>query len=117
MITMGVRGDQVEPAERVLTRLARVDLDRTQVPKETPSHRSPVADQPATQWKSETWPTGGRSASSVSATVNGAWTAPVTSMAGAGGTTGGGVDPCVPKRGKPSTRRCPGGSVPRRDDA
>src|SRR5215471_18896161 len=67
-----------------------------------------MADHPATQWKSDVCSVRGRADSSDRATVTGSRTAPVISRAGLAGRAGGLEGP--PKRGNPSSFRCPGGN-------
>src|SRR5215469_8608274 len=67
-----------------------------------------MADHPATQWKSDVCSVRGRADSSDRATVTGSRTAPVISRPGLAGRAGGLDEP--PKRGNPSSFRCPGGN-------
>ena len=77
----------------------------------TPSQCRSVADHPATQWKSAVSSRRGSVASSATGSAKGLATAPLISIAGSLGTSGGGWWKCAPKRGNPSTARWPGGSV------
>ena len=85
----------------------RIDSSQT-VRNGTPSHRRSRTLQPATQWKSATSVRRGSSSRALSGSSNGVVTAPRTSMAGSGGTTGSGLAKWTPKRGNVSTSPWPG---------